>query len=99
MSKLGKRICYGLKMEEESKFFLFLTMNKSRAYSKYIVRKCKSADSTKVADALANKLLQHDDIQFWKEIKHVKNVRSSVAATVNNVTGSKKYHLYVETTC
>ena len=30
--------------------FLFLTMNKSSAYSKYIVRKCKSADSTTVGD-------------------------------------------------
>ena len=38
---------------------------------------------------MINKLLQHDHIQFWKEIKHVKKVRSSVAATANNVTGSK----------
>ena len=30
--------------------FLFLTMNKSRTYSKYIVTMCKSADSTTVAD-------------------------------------------------
>ena len=89
MSKPEKHICYGMTMEEGSNFFLFLTMNKSRACFKYIFRKSKSADSTKVEKALPNKLLQHDDMQFWKEIKDLKNDRSCVSTTVNNVTGSK----------
>ena len=66
---------------------LFDSMKKSRAYFKYVFRKCKSADSTKMADALANKLLYKDDKQFWKELSRINNDKCSIATTVNNTSG------------
>ena len=67
--------------------FLFNNMNKTRAYFKYVFRKCKSADSIKLADALANKLLVNDDKQFWKEISRVNNDKAAVATTIGDKTG------------
>jgi exonuclease III len=68
---------------------LFEAMKKSRAYFKHVFRQCKSADSNKSADALANKLLHKDDKQFWKEIKKINNDKFSVATSINSVTGCK----------
>ena len=68
---------------------LFESMKRHRAYFKYVLRSCKSADCSKQADSLANKLLLKDDKNFWKEIKNINNNSNSFATSVNNATGCK----------
>ena len=55
------------------------------------MRYCKSIESRARADALAKKLLQKDDVSFWKEIKKLTSASGNIVAnTVDNVTGEKE---------
>ena len=66
---------------------LFENMKKSKAYFKYVFRKCKASSNKKDADSLANKLLVRNDKEFWKEIKKLNQSNMCVADTVNGVRG------------
>ena len=45
-------------------------------------------DDRVTADALANKLLQRDNINFWKDASKVNHINSNVLApTINGVSG------------
>ena len=68
---------------------LFDNMKKSRAYFKYVFRKCKASNNKKDADSLANKLLSKNETEFWKEIKKMNQGNMCVADTVNGVRGKQ----------
>ena len=51
---------------------------------------CKSNEDRAKADALANNLLQKDNISFWKDVFKMNRTDSNVlASTINGVTGDQ----------
>ena len=69
--------------------YLFDNMKRTRANFKLAFRKCKSLSVSNQADCLANKLLNKNDQEFWKEIKRLNNNSHVTANTINNVTGAE----------
>ena len=66
----------------------FELMKRTRAYFKYVLRKCKRDKCAKNADSLANKLLMKDEKAFWKEIQAINQANIPVATTIDDVTGN-----------
>ena len=58
-------------------------------YFKYIFRKCKTSNTRKVVDSLANNLFSKNERPFWKEIKKVNSDKKWVAVLANNCRGEK----------
>ena len=61
-------------------------MKRTQARFKQCLRFYKSNDDRMRADALANKLLQRDNISFWKDISKMNCINSNVLA-INGVSG------------
>lgn len=68
---------------------IFDLMKTSRANFKCSLRLCKSIESRAQADALARKFLCKDSTTFWKEIKRINRTKTSLANSVNNVSGDE----------
>ena len=66
---------------------MFEIMKRTRAHFKLTLRHCKSMEKRKTADILAKKLLCKDSKAFWSEIKKINCNNTSIAATIDNVTG------------
>ena len=67
-------------------------MKSSRINFKRVLRQCKADELKHNADRIANKLLQQNDVDFWREIGKISKSDSKVplAATVNGVTGENQ---------
>ena len=68
--------------------YIFEEMKRSRAYFKFIIKKCKRDCDIKSANVLASKLLNKDENAFWKEIKKMNNCNLPLANCIDGVTGS-----------
>ena len=67
-----------------------LYVKTTRARFKQCLRFCKSNEDRAKADALANNLLQKDNISFWKDVFKMNRTDSNVlASTINGVTGDQ----------
>ncbi len=56
---------------------VFTMMKLSRSKFKFALRKCKRDKMTIITDNIAENLCKKDSRDFWKDIKHLTNKRSS----------------------
>ena len=66
---------------------VFDLMKKTRAQFKRTLRRCKSNDNKAIADSLARNLLTKDCKQFWSEIQKINSNVTTIATTIDNITG------------
>ena len=65
-------------------------MRRTRLIFKYSLRQCQKQEAAARAEAMANKLKEHDNVSFWKEIRNVNNTKVPLATTVDGVTGESQ---------
>ena len=70
---------------------IFDNMKITRAHFKLLLRQCKQAKDSKVADSLASKFLHKNKKSFWSEVKKITYKANDIIATdINGVSGENE---------
>jgi hypothetical protein len=64
-------------------------MRLSKAKFKYALRSCKNNEETLRANALAKKLMNKNDREFWRDVKNINNSRIQLPSSIDGVCGAE----------
>ena len=64
-------------------------MRRSRSQFKYALRQCKRSEDTIKADRLAGDLLQHNVVDFWKNVRNLTSNKASNSTCIDAVVGEQ----------
>ena len=65
--------------------YVYEAMRRSRSHFKYALRQCKRSEDTIKADRLAGDLLQHNVVDFWKNVRNLSSNKASNSTCIDAV--------------
>ena len=68
---------------------MYEAMRRSRSQFKYALRQCKRSEDTIKADGLAGDLLQHNVLDFWKNVRNLTSNKASNSTYIDAVVGEQ----------
>ena len=69
--------------------YVYEAMRRSRSHFKYALRQCKRSEDTIKADRLAGDLLQHNVVDFWKNVRNLSSNKASNSTCIDAVVGEQ----------
>ena len=69
--------------------YVYEAMRRSRSHFKYALRQCKRSEDTIKADMLAGDLLQHNVVDFWKNVRNLSSNKASNSTCIDAVVGEQ----------
>ena len=69
--------------------YVYEAIRRSRSHFKYALRQCKRSEDTIKADRLAGDLLQHNVVDFWKNVRNLSSNKASNSTCIDAVVGEQ----------